>query len=236
MLNEPHNVRLHTQRAILGLYNLKDPPRSPNLSYPGPHWVPDSLHAAWCAAKTLTHCLPPGMPVTYEATCQMLEDGRFMPEQVPLDAHSSIISKPSRQESQCSHKSLRQGSWSASSLQDTIDEIVRNHMVLMDKLAKESKEFQSQMGKTAFLDPAPTPYCSGSASGIAPRNESPCLVVSAGFVEPEHTLKTHCERVRSALQTVSLGMPTVFREQSCRTVLIREPPKGSSLSNDKLSD
>ena len=35
---------------------------------------------------------------------------------------------------------------------------------------------------------------------------------------------------------MSLGAPTVFREQSHKTVLIREPPNGSSLSDDKLSD
>ena len=101
MLDEPHDVRLHTRQALLGSYNLKDPPRSPNLRYPGPHWVPDNLRAAWCAAETITHCLPPGMPVTYEATRRMLElvlpeqrerceigielmlkDGRFAPEQI----------------------------------------------------------------------------------------------------------------------------------------------------------
>ena len=57
-----------------------------------------------------------------------------------------------------------------------------------------------------------------------------------GFVEPERPLTKPCERVESVLQAVSLSTPTVFREQSCRTVLIREPPNGSSLSDDKLSD
>ena len=61
-------------------------------------------------------------------------------------------------------------------------------MALMDKIAKENKEFRSQFGQTTLLDPTPTPSHSGSASGIAPRNESPCLVASAGFVEPERTL------------------------------------------------
>ena len=51
-------------------------------------------------------------------------------------------------------------------------------MALMDKLAKESKEFQSQMRKTAFPDPAPTPCLSGSASGIAPHNEGSHLMSS----------------------------------------------------------
>ena len=232
-------LNLNTRRAILGSYNLKDPPRSLNLRYPGPHWVPDSLCTAWCAAKTLTHCLLPGMLVTYEATHRMLElvlpdqcecceariglmfiASSFTPERVPLDARSSIISSWSGQEPQCSHKSLRQGSRSTSSLQDTIDEIVRGHMALMDKIAKENKEFQSQFGKTT-LDPAPlalTPRCSGIASGIAPCKEDPHLVSSAakakvfrpktrslldrvpmarpyarGFVEPERTLTTPCE-------------------------------------------
>ena len=280
MLDEPHNVRLHTRRAILGSYNLKDPPRSPNISYSGPQWVPDSLHAAWCTAKTLMHYMPDNTPVTYESVCRMLKlvlpdqreccevgielllmANRLMPERVLSDAHSSIISKPSRQESQCSHKSLRQGSRSASSLQDTIDEIVRNHMALMDKLAKESKEFQSQMRKTAFPDPAPTPCLSGSASGIAPHNEGPRLVSSAakakvykpetrslldgvtmtcpyasrGFVEPECTLTMPCERIGSVAQAVSLGAPTTSREQSRKTIPISEPPRGSPLSDDSSS-
>ena len=59
---------------------------------------------------------------------------------------------------------------------------------------------------------------------------------STGFVEPECALKTPCERVGSVSQAVSLGVPTAFQEQSCRTVLIREPPNGSPLSDDKLSD
>ena len=243
MLDEPHNVRLHTRRAILGSYNLKDPPRSLNLRYPGPRWVPDSLRAAWCAAETLARCLPPGMPVTYEATHRMLElvlpeqrehceigielmlkDGCFAPEQVPLDARSSITSK-----------SPRQASRSASSLQDMIDEIIRSHIALMDKIARENREFRSQFGQTTLQDPAPTPRCSSSASGIAPRNENPSLVLSVaeakvpkpetrspsdrvtttrpyarGFVELEHPLTTPCEQVEGVSQAVSLGMPTVF--------------------------
>jgi hypothetical protein len=91
-----------------------------------------------------------------------------------------------------------------------IDEIVRSHIVLMDRIVKENREFQSQFGQTALLGPAPTPCCTGSASGIAPRNESPYLVASTGFVEPERTLKMPRERVRSVLQAVSLGVPTVF--------------------------
>ena len=132
----------------------------------------------------------------------------------------------------------------------------------MDKIARENREFQSQFRQTALPDPAPTPCCAGSASGIAPRNENPRLVSSAakakvskpkaqslldgvtmarpyastGFIEPEHALKTPRERVGSILQAVSLSVPTAFREQSCRTVLIREPPNGSSLSDDKLLD
>ena len=55
-------------------------------------------------------------------------------------------------------------------------------------------------------------------------------------MEPERPLTMPCERVESVSQAVSLGAPTVSREQSCRTILIREPHKGSSLSDDKLSD
>ena len=73
MLNEPHDVRLHTRRAILGSYNLKDPPRSPNISYSGPQWVPDSLCAAWCAAEALMHYMPDDMLITYKSVRQMLE-------------------------------------------------------------------------------------------------------------------------------------------------------------------
>ncbi|KAF8625349.1 hypothetical protein AX14_011636 [Amanita brunnescens Koide BX004] len=188
MLDEPHNVRLNTRRAIPGSYNLKDPPRSPNLSYPGPRWVPDSLCAAWCAAETLLCCLPPGIPVTYEAAHRMLElvlpdqrerweigielmllDGRFAPEQMLVNACSSNVSNLSRQDPQCSHKSLRQASRSASSLQNTIDEIVKGHTTLMNKLAKESEEFQKEMRKTAFPDPAPAPCHSDSALETTPR-------------------------------------------------------------------
>ncbi len=67
MLDEPHNVRLHTQQAVHGSYNLKDPPGSPNLKYSDSHWVPESLHA-YCAAEALTRCLPHGMLITYENT------------------------------------------------------------------------------------------------------------------------------------------------------------------------
>ena len=130
----------------------------------------------------------------------------------------------------------------------------------MDKIVKENREFRNQFGQTTLQDPTPTPRHSSSASGIAPRNENPSLVSSIaearvpkpkaqslldgvtttcpyarGFVELEHPLTMPCERVEGISQAVSLGMPTVFREQSCRTVLIREPPNGSSLSN-KLSD
>ena len=130
----------------------------------------------------------------------------------------------------------------------------------MDKIARENREFRSQFGQTTLQDPAPTPRHSSSASEIAPCNENPSLVSSVaeakvpkpetrspsdgvtttrpyarGFVELEHPLTTPREQVEGVSQAVSLGMPTVFREQSCRTVLIREPPNGSSLS-DKSSD
>ena len=108
----------------------------------------------------------------------MLRDGRFVPERVPLDARSPVISNLSGQEPRHSHRSRRWGSRNSSSLQDMIDEIVRSHMALMDKLAKESREFRSQFGQTALRDPAPIPRRSSSASGIAPRNENPRLVAS----------------------------------------------------------
>ena len=85
----------------------------------------------------------------------MLRDGRFVPERVPLDACSPVIANLSRQEPRHAHRSHRQGSRSSSSLQDTIDEIIRSHIALMDKIAKENREFQSQFGQTALLDPGP---------------------------------------------------------------------------------
>ena len=281
MLDKPHNVRLHMRQAILGSYNLKDPPRSPNISYSGPQWVPDSLRTAWCPAEALMHYMPDDMPIIYESARRMLElvlpdqrescevgielllmANRLTPERVLSDARSSVIPSMSREEPQHSHRSRRQGSRSSSSLQDTIDEIIRSYMALMDKLAKENREFRSQFGQTTLQDPAPTPRRSSSASGIAPRNENPSLVSSAaeakvpkpenrglldkvtvarpnastGLAEPERTIKTPRERVGSVLQVVSLSTPTISREQSCRAVLIREPPNRSSLSNDKLSD
>ena len=145
----------------------------------------------------------------------LLMADHFIPERVPSDARSSVIPSLSRQEPRHPHRSHRQGSRSSSSLQDTIDEIIRSHMALMDKIAKEKGEFWSQFRQTTLPDPVPTPCCSGSAPGIAPRNEKPSLVSSAakarvskpetrslldgvtttrpyarGFVEPEHPLTT----------------------------------------------
>ena len=153
---------------------------------------------AWRAAETLMHYVPDDTRVTYESTRRMLKlvlpdqrkccevgielllmANRLVPERVLSNAHSSVISNLSRQESRCSHRSRRQGSQSSSSLQDTIDEIIRSHIELMDKIARENKEFQSQFRQTALPDPAPTPCLSGSASGIAPHNEGPRLVLSA---------------------------------------------------------
>ena len=229
MLDEPHDVRLHMQRAILGSYNLNDPPWSTNISYSGPQWVPDNLRVAWRAAETLMHYVPDDTLVTYESACRMLKlvlpdqhkrcevrielllmANRLVPERVLSNACSSVISNLSRQESRCSHRPRRQGSRSSSSLQDTIDGIVRDHMALMDKIARENREFRSQFGQTTLQDPTPTPHCSSSASEIAPHNESPCLVASAGFVEPEHALKTPREQVGSVLRAVSLGAPTAL--------------------------
>ena len=71
-------------------------------------------------------------------------------------------------------------------------------MALMDKLAKESKEFRSQFRQTALRDPVPTPRCSSSASGIAPRNENPSLVASAAEAKvskPE--TRSQLERVQA---------------------------------------
>ena len=99
----------------------------------------------------------------------MLLDGRFTPERVLVNARSSNVSSLSRQETQCSHKSLRQASRSTASLQNMIDEIVKDHTILMNKLAKESEEFRKEMRKTVFPDPAPAPYHSDSALGTTPR-------------------------------------------------------------------
>ena len=115
MLDEPHDVRLHTRRAILGSYNLKDPPRSPDISYSGPQWVPDNLRVAWGAAETLMHYMPDDMLVTYESARRMLKlvlpdqrercevgielllmANRLVPERVLSNARSSVISNLSR--------------------------------------------------------------------------------------------------------------------------------------------
>ena len=101
-------------------------------------------------------------------------------------------------------------------------------MALMDKIAKENKEFRSQFGQTTL----PEPKARSLLDGVTMARPN----ASTGFVELECALKTPRERVGSVSQAVSLCVPTAFREQSCRTVLIREPPNGSSLSDDKLSD
>ena len=163
---------------------------------------------------------------------------RLTPERVLSDARSAIIPSLSRQEPRHSHRSRRQGSRSSSSLQDLIDEIIRGHIALMDKIAKENKEFRSQFGKTT-LDPAPlapTPRCSGVVSGVAPHNEDSRLVSSAakakvskpktrslldgvtvirphasrGFMEPERAPTTPRKRIGSVAQAVSLGAPAAF--------------------------
>ena len=67
MLDEPHEMRLHTRRAINGSYNLKDPPGSPTIKYPGPQWVPDNLRAG---------ALPKLLRVAYHVTHQPLMSPR----------------------------------------------------------------------------------------------------------------------------------------------------------------
>ena len=144
MLDKPHDVRLHSWRASHGSYNLKDPPGSPTLKYPGPQWVPDNLRAAWCAAETLTHCLSRDASLTYKSAhwmldsvlpdqcehCEigielMLMDGHFTPEQAPC-TRSYTDSSPLTPESMGLRKSLRRGSGSrAPCLQDnTLDKIL----------------------------------------------------------------------------------------------------------------
>ena len=142
--------------------------------------------------------MPDDMPVTYKSVRRMLKlvlpdqreccevgielllmANRLMPERVLSDARAPVISNLSRQEPRHSHRSRRQGSRSSSSLQDTIDEIIRSHIALMDKIVREKREFRSQFGQTALPGPGPTPCCSGLASGIAPRSENPSLVLSA---------------------------------------------------------
>ena len=139
MLDKPHDVRLHSWRASHGSYNLKDPPGSPTLKYPGPQWVPDNLRAAWCAAETLTHCLSRDASLTYKSAhwmldsvlpdqcehCEigielMLMDGHFTPEQAPC-TRSYTDSSPLTPESMGLRKSLRRGSGSrAPCLQDNM--------------------------------------------------------------------------------------------------------------------
>ncbi|KAF8332546.1 hypothetical protein F5887DRAFT_1080692 [Amanita rubescens] len=150
MLDEPQNMRLHSKRAILGSYNLKDPPGSPTLKYPGPHWVPDNLRASWCAAETLTCCLSRDASITYKSTHRMLDsvlpdqrdccevgielmlrDGCFTPERV-IRARSSTDSSSVRLDPSDLHKSLRRSGSRALCLQEnSLDELLRSHQKLM---------------------------------------------------------------------------------------------------------
>ena len=176
MLDEPHKMRLHTRRVIHGSYNLKDPPGSPKLMYPGPQWVPDSLRASWCAAETLTHCSPQGTPVTYKSTHRMLDyvlphqrercevgielmlrDGRFTPERAPSSACSSTDLNLSRLEPPGLRKSPRRSRSRAPRLQDnSLDRLLTNYQESMNELAKwreESKDmFRSFSGSVSKLE------------------------------------------------------------------------------------
>ncbi len=153
MLDEPHEMRLHAEQAVHGSYNLKDPPRSPKLKYPGPQWVPDSLRASWCAAETLTRCLPHGTPITYESTRRMLDcvlprqrercevgielmlmDGRFTTERAHC-ARSSVDSSMLKPEPSGLRKSYRQSSPRTSCLQkDDLDKLLMSHQERMAEL------------------------------------------------------------------------------------------------------
>ena len=132
------------RQAIHGSYNLKDPPRSPTLKYPGPQWIPDNLCTAWCVAETLTRCLPQGTLITYESTRRMLdyvlphqrehcEDGielmliagHFTPERAPY-TRSSVSSSPLKPESMGLRKSHRRDSPQAPHLQDNCLEETRS--------------------------------------------------------------------------------------------------------------
>ncbi|KAF8350324.1 hypothetical protein F5887DRAFT_1070517 [Amanita rubescens] len=201
MLDEPQNTRLYTQRAFQGSYNLKDPPGSPKLKYPGPHWVPDSLRASWCAAETLTRCLPHGTPVTYESMCRMLDsvlphqreccedgielmliEGCFTPERIPY-TRSSASPSLSRQDSDRQGSRRRDSPRASRLIDDILDEFIRHQDELRVELAKSRKELKS------------------SLTSCRP---SPMFDASTGI-----------------------------QEQSRRTVLVKEQPKGSSLPDMK---
>ena len=129
----------------------------------------------------------------------------------------------------------------------------------MNKLAKESEEFQREMRKTAFPDPAPAPSHSDSALETTPQvrklsQELQTKAVSSktgnqleqvrearlyagsSHVELEKPSKAPHEWVESPLPSAKPATPTIVREQSHKTILIREPPNGRSLSSDKLSN
>ncbi len=222
MLDEPHEMRLHAEQAVHSSYNLKDPPGSLKLKYPGPQWVPDSLCASWCAAKTLTRCLPHGTPITYESTrrmldcvlpCQhercevgielMLMDSRFTTERAHC-AHSSVDSSMLKLEPSGLWKSYRQSSPRTSCLQkDDLDKLLMSHQERMAELTRWCDELEHRL--------------------------------DSSYVELVKPAETTQEWVTSPSSLYKSSMRVVIREQSHKTVLSREPPKGSSLVDSKSS-
>ncbi|KAF8338574.1 hypothetical protein F5887DRAFT_1077670 [Amanita rubescens] len=171
MLDEPQYTRLYTQRAFQGSYNLKDPPRSPTLKYPGPHWVPDNLRAAWCAAETLTRCLSRDTSITYKSArrmldlvlpdqrdnCEigielMLKAGWFTPEREQSSARSSITQNPLKQGTHGSRK--RDSPQASRLLDDMLDEFIKRQDELRSELAKTREELKSSF-TSCHLSPMP---------------------------------------------------------------------------------
>jgi hypothetical protein len=268
MLNEPHDLRLHTRRATHGSYNSKDPPGSPTLKYPGPQWVPDSLRAAWCAAETLTRCLPHGTPVTYESTRRMLDcvlpdqrdrceigielmliDGHFTLEQA-FCARSYTDSSPLAPESVGLRKSLRRGSSCAPRLQDdTLDKILISHKEMMAEHVKwrdglKPMPCHSDPASETVLQVKKAAQTSNAARKKVSKPETQTQLERAQETRPyagssSTELVKPPERHRgweiSPLLSSKSDTSTVVREQSHKTVLVREPPKGSSLVDSKSS-
>ena len=265
-------MRLHTRRAINGSYNLKDPPGSPKLMYPGPQWVPDSLRASWCAAETLTRCSPHGTPVTYKSMRRMLDyvlphqrerckvgielmlrDGRFTPERAPSSACSFTNLNLSRLEPPGLRNSPRRGSPRAPHLQDDyLDKLLESHQEAMTEFAKWRDEPKPTLwcseGSTSETTPSPrvgNPYQTPNVAGMKvsaheaqsrlERVQVARPYVSSSYTELERISEAPFERVMSSLPSSESDASAVVQEQSHKTVLTREPPKGSSLSDVKPS-